>query len=365
MTTKTYKKIPNTLPIFDQKKGLEFGVYSLGEHLLNPHTNDILTAQERINQIKEMAVLSEQAGLDVFMLGESHQEGFVSQAHAVILGAIAEATKKIKISSGATIMSTSDPVRVFENFSTLDLLSNGRIEIVGGRASRIGLFKLLGFDLNNYEELFEEKFDLLLQLNRQERITWQGNFRAPLEDALILPRPINNHLPIWRAVGGGESSAVKAGHAGVPMNIAMLGGPVSSFKRTIDVYRESARMAGFDENELPVAAGGLFYIAKDMDTALREFYPHVNHGIFKSNGQGFPKQAFAHARDPKSVMNIGEVNQVIEKIIYQHEEFGHQRYMAQLDFGGVPFEKIMENIDVLGNKVLPAVRKYTTPKENN
>lgn len=362
MATKAFKEIPNTLPVFDDKKGLEFGVYSLGEHLANPHTNEILTAKERINQIKEMAVLSEQAGVDVFMLGESHQEGFISQAHAVILGAIVEATKKIKISSGATIVSTSDPVRVYENFSTLDLLSNGRIELVGGRASRIGLFKLLGFDLNNYEELFEEKFDLLLQLNRNERINWEGEFRATLNDAQILPRPINNHLPIWRAVGGGESSAVKAGNAGVPMNIAMLGGPVSIFKRSIDVYREAAKMAGYDEAALPVATGGLFYIAEDMNTALKEFYPHVNNGILKANGQGFPKQAFAHARDPKSVMNIGEVNQVIEKIIYQHEEFGHQRYMAQLDFGGVPFSKIMENIDVLGNKVLPAVRKYTAKK---
>lgn len=362
MATKTFKEIPNTLPVFDKKKGLEFGVYSLGEHLVNPHNNELLSAKERINQIKEMAILSEQAGVDVFMLGESHQDGFISQAHAVILGAIVEATNQIKISSGATIVSTSDPVRIYENFATLDLLSNGRIELVGGRASRIGLFKLLGYDLNNYEELFEEKFDLLLQLNQNEQINWEGKFRAALDDAKILPRPLNNHLPIWRAVGGGESSAVKAGNAAVPMNIAMLGGPVSIFKRSIDVYRSAAKMAGYDESLLPVATGGLFYIAKDTNTALREFYPHVNNGLLKANGQGFPKQAFAHARDPKSVMNIGEVNQVIEKIIYQHEEFGHQRYMAQLDFGGVPFNKIMENIDILGNKVLPAVRKYTEKK---
>lgn len=176
---------------------------------------------------------------------------------------------------------------------------------------------------------------------------------------------MNGHLPIWRAVGGGESSAVKAGYAGVPMNLAMLGGPVSTIKRTIDVYRESARMAGFDEKKLPITTGGLFYIAKDTETALREFYPNVNHGMFKANGQWFPRQAFAHAKDPKSVMNVGEVNEVIEKILYQHEEFGNQRYMAQLDFGGVPFDKIKENITILGEKVLPAIRKYTTPKENN
>lgn len=359
MTNINYKTNPNTLPQFDPNKGLEFGVYSLGEHMLNPHTKEKQTAQERINQIKEMALLAEQAGIDIFMLGESHQDGFISQAHAIILAAIAEATKTIKISSGSTIVSTSDPVRIFETFSTIDLLSNGRVELVGGRASRVGLFKLLGYDLANYEELFEEKFELLLQLNRDEYITWDGQFRAPLDHAHVLPRPVHGHLPIWRAVGGGPGSAVKAGAAGVPMTLAMLGGPASIYKRTIDLYRESAHNAGFDPASLPLATGGFFYIAKDMDTALKEFYPHVNHGFMQSNGQPFSKQAFAHARDPKSIMNIGEINQVIEKILYQHEYFGNQRYIAQLDFGGLPFAKIMENIDMLGNKVLPAIRKYT------
>lgn len=209
MTNLHYKDNPNTLPQFDPAKGLEFGVYSLGEHMLNPQTQEKQTAQERINQIKEMALLAEQAGIDVFMLGESHQDGFVSQAHAIILAAIAEATNTIKISSGSTIVSTSDPVRIFENFSTIDLLSNGRVELVGGRASRIGLFKLLGYDLANYEELFEEKFDLLLQLNREEYITWNGQFRAPLDNAHIIPRPVNGQLPIWRAVGGGPEVQLK------------------------------------------------------------------------------------------------------------------------------------------------------------
>lgn len=363
VTELQFKQNLNTMPKIDPEKGLEFGVYSLGEHMLNPHTNTIQTAQERLKQIKDMAVLAEQAGIDVFMLGESHQDGFVSQAHAVVLSAIAAATSKIKISSGSTIVSTSDPVRIFENFSTIDLLSNGRVEVVGGRASRIGLFKLLGYDLNNYEELFEEKFDLLLKLNQEEYVTWEGQFRAPLDNAHVIPRPLNGHLPIWRAVGGAAGSAVKAGAAGVPMTLAMLGGPASIYKRTVDAYRESAANAGYDPSTLPVATGGFFYIAKDIDTALKEYYPHVNHGFIQSNGQPFSKQAFAHARDPKSIMNIGEINQVIEKILYQHEVFGNQRYIAQLDFGGLPFEKIMENIDMLGNKVLPALRKHTGKKD--
>lgn len=359
MSNIQFKHNPNTLPVFDSKKGMEFGVYTLGDHLMNPITKEILSAQERIQQIKEMAILSEQAGLDIFVLGESHQDGFVSQAHAIILAAIVEATNTIKVSSGSTIVSTSDPVRIFENFATLDLLSNGRVELIGGRASRVGLFKLLGYDLNHYEELFEEKFDLLLKLNQEEYVTWEGQFRASLDHAHIIPRPVNQHLPIWRAVGGGSGSAARAGHAGVPMTLAMLSGPASIFKRIIDIYRESAKQNGFDETTLPVTTGGFFHIAKDMDTALKEYYPHINHGFTQSNGQNFPKQAFAHARDPKSIINVGEVNQVIEKILYQHEVFGNQRYIAQLDFGGMPFDKIMSNIEILGTHVLPAVRKYT------
>ncbi|MGX7014894.1 LLM class flavin-dependent oxidoreductase [Vagococcus silagei] len=349
----------NYLPKFDQSKGMEFGVYSLGEHMRNPHNGKLLTAQERIKEIKEMAVLADDVGLDVFMLGESHQDGFVAQAHSVILSNIAAATQNIKISSGATIVSTSDPVRIFEDFSTIDLLSNGRVEVVGGRASRVGLFKLLGYDLEDYEELFEEKFDLLLKINQNEFVNWSGKYRAPLENAHIIPRPTSGSLPIWRAVGGGLSSAVAAGRAGVPMNLAMLGGPTSIYKRTIDGYRQAARGAGFDEMSLPIATSGFFYIAKDKQTAMREYYPHINEGMKQANGQGFPKQAFAHATDPSSIINIGEPNEIIERLIAHHEIFGQQRYMGQLDFGGVPVDKIKENIITLGEVIMPAVKKYT------
>ncbi|QIL47015.1 LLM class flavin-dependent oxidoreductase [Vagococcus coleopterorum] len=353
----------NTLPFFDKSKGMEIGIYSLGDHLRNPHTNKLISAGERINQIKEMAIMADDLGLDVFMLGESHQDGFVSQAHTVILSAIAEATTNIKLSSGASIISTSDPVRVFEDFATMDLLSGGRMEIVGGRASRIGLFELLGYDVKDYEALFEEKFELLLEINRNSHVTWNGQYRAPLNKAHVIPRPLTKSLPIWRAVGGGLSSAAAAGRAGVPMNLAMLGGPAGSFKRTIDVYRESASLAGHDPKTLPITTSGFFYTAPTIDIAMREFYPHVNEGMFQANGQGFSKQAFMHAKDPSSVMNIGSPNEIIEKLISQHELFGSQRYMAQLDFGGIPFEKIKQNIEILATEIMPKVKKYTAEKE--
>ena len=349
----------NFIPKFDESKGIEFGIYTLGDHIKNPHTGEILSAETRLKNIKEMAILTEQAGLDAFMVGESHQDHFVTQAHAIVLAIIAEATKKITISSGATIVSTSDPVRIFENFSTIDLMSNGRVELVGGRASRVGLFELLGYDLADYEELFEEKFDLLLKLNQSEYINWEGKFRAPLRNAHVLPRPLDGQLPIWRAVGGGPGSAVRAGRAGVPMYMAHLAGAAQSFKYTIDTYRQSAAEAGYDPASLPISTAGLFYVAENSQEAMREFYPHVNEGMRLSNGQGFPKQAFVHAKDPRSILNVGSPQEIIEKILYQHELFGHKRYIAQLDFGGVPFDKVMKNIELIGNEILPAVKKYT------
>lgn len=346
----------------DPKNGLEFGIYTLGDHLPNPLKGERISAKERIQEIIEYAKLADQAGIDFFSVGESHQEYFTTQAHTVVLSAIAQATKNIKIGSSSTILSTSDPVRVYEDFATIDLISNGRAEIVAGRASRVGLFELLGYDLRNYEELFEEKFDLLLQINEEEIVNWSGEFRAPLKDARILPRPKDGSLPIWRAVGGTPASAIKAGYAGVPMFMAHLGGPASVFKRTIDAYREVARSRGFNPEELPVATAGFFYAADNSQDALRDLYPHINEGMKKTNGRGFAKQLFAQGVDKHNIMNIGSAQQIIEKILYQHEVFGHQRYIAQIDFGGMPFDKIRKNVEIIGTEILPAIRKYTQKK---
>lgn len=343
----------------DPKKGLEFGIYTLGDHITNPNTGERISAQQRIHEIIELAKLAEQAGIDFFSVGESHQEYFTTQAHSVVLAAIAQATNKIKISSSSTIISTLDPVRVYEDFATIDLISKGRAEIIAGRASRVGLFSLLGYSLRDYEELFEEKFDLLLKINEKEVVNWSGEFRAPLRDAQILPRPLNGSLPIWRAVGGPPASAIKAGRAGVPMQLAMLGGPATSFKYSIDAYRESLQDSGFDPNDFPVATAGFFYAAETTQQALREYYPFINEGMKLTNGRGFPKQHFAQGADTRDVMNIGSPQQIIEKILYQYELFGHQRYIGQMDFGGVPFENLMRNIELIGNEILPAVRKYT------
>lgn len=343
----------------DTKNGLEFGLYTLGDHMANPNTNQRISAQQRINEIIELAKLAEEAGLDFFSVGESHQDYFTTQAHTVVLAAIAQATSKIKLASSSTVISTLDPVRVYEDFATLDLISDGRMELIAGRASRVGGFELLGYDLQDYEELFEEKLDLLLQINDNEVLNWDGQFRKPLRNTKVLPRPKDGFLPIWRAVGGPPASALRAGAAGVPMFLATLGGPAQSFQYTVDVYREAASRSGHNPDELPVATAGLFYTAETTQQAFKEVYPFINEGMKLSNGRGYPKRQFAQGMDVREVMNIGSPDQIVEKILMQHEMFGHQRYIAQIDFGGVPFDMLAKNIELIATEILPKVRKYT------
>ncbi|KFN01060.1 LLM class flavin-dependent oxidoreductase [Bacillus clarus] len=343
----------------DTSKGIEFGLYSIGDHILNPHNGSKISAEQRIHELIETSKLADEAGIDVFAVGESHQTYFATQAHTVILGAIAQATKNIKIASSATVLSTSDPVRVYEDFATIDLISNGRAEIVAGRGSRIGGYSLLGYDVNDYEELFEEKMDLLLKINKEESVTWKGEFRAPLKHVTILPRPKENKMPIWRAVGGPPASAIKAGHAGVPMMLTTLGGPAINFKVSVDAYREAAEQKGFDLATLPIATTSLFYTAKNSQDALSEYYSHINAGMLALRGGGYPEQQFTGAIDYRDALMIGSPQQIIEKMLYQYELYGQQRFMAQIDFGGVPFDKIVKNIELIATEIMPAIKKHT------
>ena len=352
----------NFVKEIDTKKGIEFGIYSLGDLMANPHNNESLSEKQRLNEFIEIAKMAEQAGIDVFDLGESHQDYFVSQAQSVILASIVQATKKIKLVSAASLISIHDPVRIWEDFATLDLLSDGRVELVGGRASRVGAFDLFGVDLQNYEDIFNEKFELLQLLNREEYVTWNGKYRSPLNNVRVLPRPESDHLQIWRAVGGPASSAIAAGSTGTPMVLAHLSGPTSYYKRTIDLYRNAAQQNGYDPKTLPVTTAGFFYAAQTTQQALQEYYPHISSGFKLSNGQDFPKQNFAQATDPDSMINVGDPELIIEKLVHQHEQFGMQRYMAQIDFGGVPIDNIKRNIDLIGTKILPEVKRRTSLK---
>ncbi|OEC00667.1 luciferase [Lysinibacillus sphaericus] len=343
----------------NQSAGLEFGLYSLGDHIPNPLTGHRISAQQRIQELIEMSQLAEQAGIDVFGVGESHQSYFTTQAHTVVLGAIAQATTKIKIASSATVLSVSDPVRVYEDFATIDLISDGRAEIVAGRGSRVGAYHLLGVNLQDYEEIFEEKLALLKKLNEEELVSWEGQYRAPLHNAQVLPHPKNGALPIWRAVGGPPASAIKAGYMGIPMMLTTLGGPAINFKPSVDAYREAADRSGFDAEKLPIATTSLFYVADTSKEALQNMYPHLNGGFQAIRGGGYPKQQFAEAIDTRDALMVGSKEQIIEKLLYQYELYGMQRFMAQIDFGGVPFDQIMKNIEIIGCDIIPAIKKYT------
>src|SRR5690625_4566296 len=345
--------------------GLEIGLYSIGDHLRNPLTGKRISAQQRIQELIETAKLAEEAGLDVFAVGESHQALFATQAHTVILGAIAQVTNKIKIASSATVLSTSDPVKVYEDFATLDLISNGRAEIVAGRGSRVGAHELFGVDLQDYEEIFEEKLELLKQINENERVTWEGKFRATLNNKEILPRPLEGSLPIWRAVGGPPASAIKAGAMGIPMMLTTLGGPAMNFKPSVLAYQRMAEQNGFNPDELPIGTTSLFYVADTEKEALQGMYPHLNVGMQAIRGAGYPKQQFAQATDTRDALMVGSTEQIIEKLLYQHELFGMQRFLAQIDFGGVPFDKLMKNIEIIGNDIIPAVKKYTKQSQKD
>lgn len=346
-------------PKIDTSNGIEFGLYSLGDHLPNPHTKKRISAKERIQELIELAKLAEDAGFDIFQLGESHQEYFVSQSHLLILTAIAKATKNIRLSSAVTTIGVLDPVRVYEDAATLDLISNGRMELIAGRASRFGSFELLGYNSVDYRELFEEKFELLLKLNESERVTWEGEFRAPLNDALILPRPLKNHLPIWRGLGNTMTSAIRAGELGVPVFQATLAGAVITYANRINNFRSAAKEAGHDIDNIPVGTGGWVFIRESTKEAYRQVYPHINEGFKLTNGESFPKRALAQGQSVKSVVTIGEPSLIIEKILYQYEAFKQQRFSAEIDFAGMEFDEVKKTLYLLADKVMPTVKKYT------
>lgn len=345
------------LPTFNTKNGIEFGIYTLGDHLPNPHTGELIRASEKLEEIIELAKLAEDYGFDSFQVGESHQEHFLSQGHLIILAAIARETEKIKLSSSVTTISVLDPVRVFEDAATIDLLSNGRMELVAGRASRIGSFDLFGYDHTDYEEIFEEKLELLLEINQNEVLNWSGNYRPELKNAKILPRPENDlkGIPIWRGVGNSQSSAIKAGRLGIPLYQAHLAGATQTYKNRIDKYKDAGRQAGFTDEELPVSTGGIMYLSETTDEAFKRAYPYINEGFKLTNGQEFPKRGFAQGKSPRSVMLIGSPELVIEKIITQYKMYNQQRFTVEIDFGGMPFAEVKRTLEIFTERVMPEV----------
>jgi probable LLM family oxidoreductase len=334
---------------------MELGLYTFAD--VGPETDPA----RRLRNLLEEIELADQVGLDIFGVGEHHRPDYAVSAPAVALAAGAARTKGIRLTSAVTVLSSDDPVRVFEEFATLDLLSGGRAEIMAGRGSFIESFPLFGYDLNSYDELFAEKLELLLKLRESERVTWSGRHRAPLDDAGVYPRPVQDPLPIWIAVGGTPRSVVRAALLGLPLAIAIIGGQPERFAPLASLYREAASQAGHDPARLPISINSHAYVAQTSRQAGDEYFPAyaaMMNRIGRERGWSvMTREQFEAGRSPRGALVVGSPEDVAEKILFEHELFGHQRFLAQMSVGTMPHEKVMRAIELFGIEVAPVVRK--------
>jgi probable LLM family oxidoreductase len=316
---------------------------------------------QRLAELLEEIELADQLGLDVFAIGEHHRADYIASAPAVILAAAAARTKQIKLSSAVTVLSSDDPVRVYQQFATLDLISNGRAEIMAGRGSFIESFPLFGYDLNDYDELFAEKLDLLLKIRADEHVTWSGKLRPPLNGQSVYPRALQKELPVWIAVGGTPQSVARAGMLGLPLTIAIIGGQPERFAPLVALYREAARRAGQDPSKLKVGINSHGLVADDSTKAADIFFPPYAATMTRIGGErGWPPVSRAHfdsGLDLRGWLAVGDPKDVIAKILYQHQFFGHQRFLMQMTVGPTPHQAVMRSIELFAKEVAPVVRE--------
>jgi probable LLM family oxidoreductase len=346
---------------------IELGVFTFADVGTNPETGHVITPAGRLHDLIEEAELAEQVGLDVFGVGEHHRPDFAVSAPAVVLAAVAARTTRIRLTSAVTVLGSEDPVRVFQQFSTVDLISNGRAEIMAGRGSFIESFPLFGLDLKHYDELFAENLELLLKIREAETVTWAGRHRAALNGLGVYPRPVQARLPVWVAVGGTPKSAARTGLLGLPMAVAIIGGEPERFRPFVEIYREAARQAGHDVAQLPVSINSPGYIADSSQQAADEYFPSyavVMNRIGKERGwSGLGRREFDAMRSPRGALVLGSPEEVAEKILRQHEIFGHQRFMMQVGVGPLPHARVMRAIELFGTVVAPLVRAGLATRE--
>lgn len=339
---------------------MDLGIYTFGDHNPNPVTGEAATPREKLRQTVDLARLADELGLDVFAVGEHHRPDMAISSPAVVLAAAAEATERIRLSSATTVLNTLDPVRVYEDFATLDLLSGGRAEVIAGRGSFTEGFDLFGYDLADYDALFAEHLDLLLRLNRSDRVTWSGRFRPALRDADVAPRA-ERPLPIWLGVGGTPASFERAGRLGLPLNIAILGGP-AHFAPLADLYRAAAAKAGHPESAVRVAVSSHGHLDDDGDKAREDHWELYSRNMRKGLRNRFPGREVPRSRHdaeagPHGGIYAGDAKETLAKIRWQRDLLGMDRLLLQLDFGGVPFRQVKRSVEILGTEVLPEVRK--------
>ncbi|HST54705.1 MAG TPA: LLM class flavin-dependent oxidoreductase [Solirubrobacteraceae bacterium] len=337
---------------------MELGIYTFAERTPHPASGHTVSPRERLRDLIEEIELADQVGLDVFGVGEHHRPEFVVSAPAVVLAAAAARTERIRLTSAVSVLSSDDPVRVFQDFATLDLISDGRAEIMAGRGSFIESFPLFGYDLDDYDELFAEKLELLLKLRDSERITWSGRHRPAISDLGVFPRPVQHPLPVWVAVGGTPRSVVRAGALGLPLALAIIGGEPERFAPLAQLHREAAKQAGHEPPALSINSHG--FIADDSKLAADEAfvaYKTVMDQLGRERGwPPMTRDSFDASLTLRGANFVGNPQQVIEKILFQHESFGHQRVLLQFSVGTLPHASIMRSIELYGTVVAPAVR---------
>jgi probable LLM family oxidoreductase len=339
---------------------MELGLYTFAD--VGPGSDPARRMRELVEEIE----LADAVGLDVFGVGEHHRPDYAVSSPAVALAAAATRTENIRLSSAVTVLSSDDPVRVFQDFATLDLITGGRAEIMAGRGSFIESFPLFGYDLGDYDELFAEKLDLLLKLRESERVTWSGRHRAPLENVGVYPRPVQDPLPVWIAVGGTPQSVVRAAILGLPLAIAIIGGQPENFAPLARLYRQAADEAGHGAERLPISINSHAYVAETSQRASDEFFPAyaaMMNRIGRERGWGpMGRRQFEAGRSPRGALLVGSSGEVVEKILYEHELFGNERFMAQVSVGTLPHDKVMGAIELFGTEVAPAVRNALAPR---
>jgi len=339
---------------------VELGISTFGDVQPDGVAGKAIHAHQRVQELLEEVKLADEVGLDVFAFGEHHRPDFVISAPEIMMAAAAAVAKTIRLSSSVTVLSSADPVRTFQNFATVDLLSNGRAEIMAGRGSFIESFPLFGYDLNDYDTLFTEKLDLLMRINEHEIISWSGKHRAAIKNHGVYPRPYQQSIPIWLGVGGTPSSAARAGKLNLPMMIALLGGPPKQFVPFVDLYREAAQKAGHDVSKLQLGISCQFFVSEDATQAVDDFYPSYEklmNRVGRERGWSpMNKTQFEFLRSDGPLV-VGNVQQAIDKILQQHELFHNTRFLAQLVTGFTPHQKIMHAIELFGTKIAPVIRK--------
>jgi len=344
-------------------KAIEIGIDSFAA--AHDDTSQAIAPSVRLANLIEEIELADQVGLDVFGIGEHHRKEFLDSAPVVILAAAAARTQNIRLTSAVTVLSAADPVRVFQNFATLDLISRGRAEMVVGRGSFIEAFPLFGLKLEDCDSLFAEKLGLLIQLRDNERVTWSGKHRAAIDNLAVYPRPVQNPLPLWIAVGGNPPSVVRAGTLGLPMALAIIGGMPERFAPLAELHKEAARRAGYEPPALSINSHG--YIADTSQGALEESYPYVAsmmNKIGRERGWSPMTRAQYDAAATLHGSNfVGTPDQVVEKILFQYDIFHHDRFLVQFTVGTMPHEQVMRAIELLGTVVAPAVREEVARRQ--